>query len=160
MLSIQINDIKNFMSHLLSKDTFDPFYMVESAIRMGITYHIDGHLNKDFYDTDTQKLLTRNYCTWKEVRPKIFDMIKGKRLPVSCKIILTMPASATRKLIEQSQSGFREEDIEGLYVNILYDSQNLKITTGVSYKTFSLNKSLEHVFDDYITRYLASKSLN
>ncbi len=36
MLSIQISDIKDFMSHLLSKDTFDHFYFIEASIKMGV----------------------------------------------------------------------------------------------------------------------------
>ena len=42
MLSIQISDIKDFMSHLLSKDTFDHFYFIEASIKMGVSYQIQG----------------------------------------------------------------------------------------------------------------------
>ena len=56
MLSIQISDIKDFMSHLLSKDTFDHFYFIEASIKMGVSYQIQGRINEGFYQrrTDTE----------------------------------------------------------------------------------------------------------
>ena len=55
MLSIQISDIKDFMSHLLSKDTFDHFYFIEASIKMGVSYQIQGRINEGFYDTSVGK---------------------------------------------------------------------------------------------------------
>ena len=49
MISIPITDIKNFMLHLLSRETFDRFYAVEASVKMNISYHIDGHLHHDFF---------------------------------------------------------------------------------------------------------------
>ena len=37
MLSIQITEIKNFMAHLLSRETFDQFYLVEASVKMNIS---------------------------------------------------------------------------------------------------------------------------
>lgn len=37
----------------------------------------------------------------------------------------------------------REDEIAGLFINILYDRQGLKCTSGVSRKTFVLDKTLE-----------------
>lgn len=154
MLSLTINDVKTFMSHLLSAESFDRFYLVEAAVKMGISYHIDGHLNKDFFDTDTQQTLVREYSYWKEVRPKIFSLIKGNRLPLGCKIILAVPRSSILRFLEKSGDRFRSEDIEGMYINILYDPNNLLITTGVSYRTFSMDKTLDFVFEDYVRSFL------
>ncbi len=159
MLSMTINDIKTFMTRLLSSDSFDPFYLVEAAIKMGISYHIDGHLNKDFFDTDTSHALSRQYSYWKEVRPKVFSLIKGNRLPLGCKIILAVPRVSVEQFVEKSGSSFRPEDIEGMYLNIIYDPDNLLITTGISYRVFSMDKSLEHAFDDYVKSFLKGLEL-
>ena len=45
MLSIQVSDTKNFMSHLLSGNTFDHFYFIEASIKMGVSYQIQGRIN-------------------------------------------------------------------------------------------------------------------
>ena len=52
----------------------------------------------------------------------------------------------------------RDYDIEGIYVNILYDPKTLLITTGISYKNFSLDKSLEYAFDEYLAKFLKEKA--
>ena len=48
---------------------------------------------------------------------------------------------------------------EGLFINILYDRQGLKCTSGVSRKTFVLDKTLEEAWDQevkerFLTKYL------
>ena len=133
MLSIQVSDTKNFMSHLLSGNTFDHFYFIEASIKMGVSHQIQGRINEGFYDTSVEQTLNRDFCYWKEVRNRIFDIIKGKRLPLSCKIVLGLPKQSVSYLISHSNSTFREDDIEGIYVNILYDPKTLLITTGISY---------------------------
>ena len=111
MLSVSITDVKNFMAHLLSRETFDLFYLVEASFKKEISYHIDGHLNTDFFDTDSERP-EREYCLWKEVRPFAFSIIRGKRLPLGCKIILALPKATVAFLIKESRCSFREEDIE------------------------------------------------
>ena len=158
MLSVSITDIKNFMAHLLSRETFDLFYLVEASFKKEISYHIDGHLNEDFFDSDSERP-EREYCLWKEVRPFAFSIIKGKRLPLGCKVVLALPKATVSFLIKESRCSFREEDIEGIYLNILYEPENLLITTGISYRTFSLDKSLEQDVDDHMKRFLQKKGI-
>lgn len=76
MLSIQISDIKDFMSHLLSKDTFDHFYFIEASIKMGVSYQIQGRINEGFYDTSVEQTLNREFCYWKEIRHRILILLK------------------------------------------------------------------------------------
>lgn len=158
MLSVSITDVKNFMAHLLSRETFDLFYLVEASFKKEISYHIDGHLNDDFFDTDSERP-EREYCLWKEVRPFAFTIIKGKRLPLGCKIVLALPRATVAFLIKESRCSFREEDIEGVYLNILYEPGHLLLTTGISYRTFSLDKSLEQDVDDHMKRFLQKRDI-
>ena len=57
MLSIQVSDTKNFMSHLLSGNTFDHFYFIEASIKMGVSYQIQGRINEYKRRTDTKPRL-------------------------------------------------------------------------------------------------------
>ena len=157
MLSLQITDIKHFMNCLLSGETFDRFYLVEASVRMGISYHLDGHLNKDFYSTDME--IHRDYCFWKEAKPFLFQIIKGKRLPLGCRIVLALPDSSTAFLLKESKSPFSPEDIEGIYLNILFEPGNLRLTSGISYRTFSLDKSLEHSVTNHLTSFLKEQGI-
>lgn len=159
MISVSITDVKHCMAHLLSRETFDLFYFVEASIKKEISYLIDGHLNSDFFDTDSEGKPNRSYSLWRDVRPLVFEIIKGKRLPLSCKIILALPKKTIAYLIHESGSSFREEEIEGIYLNILYDPTSLILTTGISYRTFSLDKSLEQNVDDHMIKFLKEKGI-
>lgn len=159
MLSIQITDIRTFMNHLLSQETFDRFYLMEASIRMGISYQLDGHLNRDFYDSDTLDHLNREYCLWKEAKPFVFQIIKGKRLPLHCKIILALPESTKVFLVKESGCPFQPEDIEGIFLNILFEPGSLHLTSGISYRTFSLDKSLDLCVEDHIRSFLKEQGI-
>ncbi|MBQ9155655.1 MAG: hypothetical protein IJ137_02615 [Eubacterium sp.] len=154
MLSIQVTDIKDCMQKLLSGDCFDQFYLVETTVQMGISYYLDGHLNHDFYDSETNESISRDYCFWKEARPLVFQIIRGRRLPLGFKTVLALPEKSVEFLLRESQGSYTADDIEGIYVNIRFEPGSLQITTGISYRTFSLDRSLEHCVDDHIASFL------
>lgn len=149
MLSLTITEIKSFMRQLFTKDFFDSMGFVEASIKMNITYHIDGHINKDFFDTE-EKADLPSICLWKDAKEQLFHMIKGRKLPLSMKIILKLPDLLLEELLKQAGGRITKEEIEGCYLNIIYDQPSLTCTSGVSYRTFTLDKSLEHILDDYL----------
>lgn len=154
MLKMTIHDIKTFMNHLLSKDVFDSYELVEASVKMNLSYHVDGHLNPDFFDSD-EEARCKEFCLWKDARPHLFDMIKGRRLPLSMKIVLKFPAGICDLLLKEVPPSVTQESIEGLYLNILYHQKTLTCTTGVSYRTFIMDKSLEQILDQYVKRLLS-----
>ena len=56
MLALKINDVKGFMNRLLIGETFDQFPMAEASVTTFNTFSIDGLINKEFFDTDIEKL--------------------------------------------------------------------------------------------------------
>ena len=81
MLALKINDVKGFMNRLLIGETFDQFPMAEASVTTFNTFSIDGIINKEFFDTDTQDILTQNktiYSAWREIKPFCFSIIRGK----------------------------------------------------------------------------------
>jgi len=73
MLSIQIQDVKEFMNQLLRSDLFHPFYLWEASIKTSVSYHIDGRLNQDFYNTEELETLPQtDYIPWAQIKPQIF----------------------------------------------------------------------------------------
>ena len=158
MFSTQISDIKDCMSKLLTGEAFDSFYLVEAVILMGISYQLDGHLNRSFYDSEQTP--SRDFCLWKEARPVVFQIIKGKRQPLGLKIILAFPDNALEWFIKESRCPFSREDIEGIYVNIHFESGSLRITSGISYRVFSTDRRLEQCVDDHLAAYLLSRGIS
>ena len=119
---------KPSMSHLLLKDTFDQFSFIEGEITTFNTFTIDGYLQKDFFEEKPED----SHAHWKDVREFCFQIIRGKRTPLNFKIILSLAP----------------EDIQGMYLNLSYDGLNLTCITGISMKTFTMDKSLERAWDD------------
>ena len=136
---------KPSMSHLLLKDTFDQFSFIEGEITTFNTFTIDGYLQKDFFEEKPED----SHAHWKDVREFCFQIIRGKRTPLSFKIILSLaPENFADFLLKYEVSGFRPEDIQGMYLNLNYDGTRLTCTTGISLKLFTMDKTLEKAWDD------------
>ena len=48
----------------------------------------------------------------------------------------------------------KKEEINGLFMNLRYEKENLNIITGTSIKTFTLDKTLDQVWDGYVKDFL------
>ena len=62
-------------------------------------------------------------------------------------------SAGAAKLAEASGSGIRPDQVKGLYLNITYDRQKLTCTTGTSLSVFTMDKSLEHTWDERIVQF-------
>lgn len=143
MLALKINDVKNFMNHLLAGTEFDSFYLSEATFTTYCRFSIDGELQKDFYDTDTADQLTSDhitYASWQTIRPHCFSIIKGKLPPVRFKIVLTLKPSQLPLSMGEAPISFVREHVNALFLNIHYHDKELFVTTGISTESFTLSK--------------------
>lgn len=162
MIALQIQDIKDFMSKFLIGTAFDAFWLSEAAITTSVTYTIDGSLHPEFFDTQETELLTeqgRNYALWKDMRPFCFSVIKGKKTPLYFKIVFLLSRKNTEKLIQNHHLSFSLDDIFGLFVNFQYDGKNLICTTGTSLRIFTLDKTLDHLWDEMIQKFFKQQQI-
>ncbi len=91
MKAYKIKELKNFMSRLLGSNIFDGFLLAEASISTYNTFFIDGRINKDFFTGDLNNedaLPPYEFSLWQDMRSLCFDLIKGKRTPVSFKFVL------------------------------------------------------------------------
>lgn len=143
---------KNCMSHLLLKPTFDEFSLVEGSIVTFNKFTIDGFLQKDFYEEAPEK----EYSDWRDLREFCFNIIKGKRTPLSFKFVLSLSKADFEKFLSANElDGFRPENIQGLYLNFRYDGTSLQCVTGTSLNIFTLDKSLDTAWDEYVRKFFA-----
>lgn len=156
MISLTLTDVKGFMSHLLLSETFDNFSFIEGEIVTFNTFKIDGFIQKDFYDTGEDLPV---YSSWKNLREYCFSIIKGKRTPLSLRLVFSLSRANTQRLATQSVPSLRPEDIQGLYLNIRYDGEHLSCITGTSFKTFTMDKSLEHAWDEMVQKFFRQKKI-
>ena len=143
---------KNCMSHLLLKPTFDEFSLVEGSIVTFNKFTIDGFLQKDFYEEAPEK----EYSDWKDLREFCFNIIKGKRTPLSFKFVLSLSKADFENFLSANKlDGFRPENIQGLYLNFRYDGTSLQCVTGTSLNMFTLDKSLDAAWDEFVRKFFA-----
>lgn len=160
MTALQIDDIKFFMHQFLLTDTFDRFLLLEGTITTFNTFSIDGVLKKSYYTRQEQELLAgRTLSFWGEVRPFCLELIKGKKTPLSFRFTLQLSAPNTQKLLEQTGVGIPAGQVRGLLMNLRYDGQSLSCTTGTSLSVFTMDKKLDHAWDDMVQRYFRQQEI-
>lgn len=154
MKQFEIEEAGKFMSELLTGERYDSFYLFEARIKTGIDYHINGKINRDFFDSDDRELMAaEEYINWKNIKPEVYGLVKGDKLPLSLKLILMFNRENITRLVCMNNLPISENDIGALFFNVLYEKGKLTVTTGTSIKTFSLDKTLDHVWDGTVEKY-------
>jgi hypothetical protein len=144
------------MSKLLISDIFHTFLLSEATITTFNTFTINGYIQKDFYSSEEledSSLSHQTLSTWETIKPLCFDIIKGKKPPLSFKIIFMLSEKNVKKLLEQSGIGLTENDINGLFLNIKFSNNSLHCVTGTSLKVFTMDKSLETEWDSMVQKF-------
>lgn len=148
MLVCTVNNTKKFMSCLLKENTFDLFELRNAVVTTFTTFEIDGKLNKDFFDE--AQIPSSDYTTWKDIRHFMFEIIKGKKMPKFIKIVLSAPTDLKENISSISSV---------LFLNITFENNIITLITGSSTKTFTMDKSYEYKWDEYITDFLTENNI-
>lgn len=156
MIAFSLTNIKEFMSQLLLSETFDSFAFVEGEIVTFNTFRIDGFLQKEFFDTEEP---LPEYSLWKNVRDYCFSLIRGKRTPLSFRFIFSLSRKNIEMLTAQNVPSLDPDTVQGLYLNIHYDGARLTCVTGTSFKTFTMDKSLERIWDEMAEKFFRQKGV-
>ncbi len=156
MIALKLLEVKECMSKLLLSDTFDSFLFIEGEIVTFSTFSIDGFLKKEFFEKDMTP--SRTYALWKDIREYAFSLIKGKRTPLSFHFVFGLSETNITRLLQQ-QLTFQPQDVQGLYLNLKYDGQNLTCVTGTSMRLFTLDKSLEEAWDQMVQKFFLKKEI-
>lgn len=155
MISLKISPVKGFMSALLSKNVFDNFWFSEGEIETFGKFTISGALNHDFYSTDEWEALEgRRYATWAEIRPYVYQIIRGYKTPLSFRLVLMLSAENAAKVLKRSGALFTPEQVGGFFLNIRFERGEVHLITGLSMKVFTLDKTLEHAWDQDMRTFL------
>lgn len=157
MITDIITDVKSFTSALFIGDTFDNFLVSEVNITTYNTFSIDGHIKKGFYTSEEyEELGSPALSKWSSLKPLCFDIIKGKKLPLSFKIVFSLSAEAISSFLKENELAYTLDNINGLFLNIRFENNELSYVTGTSLNVFTLDKSLEQAFDSYISKFIST----
>ncbi len=160
MIALEIKGTKNIMNALLISEQFDPFLVEEAVITTFSTFHIDGHLVKDFYSSDELEAFEKNqkstvFSCWNDIRPICFQLIKGKKTPVSFKVVLHAAPQLVEKIAANPECGVAANLIRSLGLNIRYDNGKVTCITGSAFTTFVMDKSVERLWDAHVRQLLS-----
>ena len=131
---------------------YDSFYLYEARVKTKLDYYINGKLNKAYFDSEQAEELPE-YIEWKDIKQTVYDYIRGKRLQIAFKIILMFNRENINRLLEMNHLPVSSEDVGALFLNVVYEHETLSVTTGTSLKIFTLDKTLEQVWDDTVKKY-------
>lgn len=165
MTALELKVTKNIMNSLLVSDQFDSFLVEEAMITTFNTFHIDGHLVKDFYTSEELEELAREkksvlFSYWSDIRPICFQLIKGKKTPVSFKVVLHAAPELIEKIAATPECQVAANLIRSLALNIRYDNGKVTCITGTAFTTFIMDKSVDNLWDAYIRRLLSGFGLD
>ena len=163
MIAIQIKDIKTFMSKLLNSELFDSFLLEEAQVRTYNNFLIEGHMNKDFFTKEEQEdseIFPYEYSLWKTLKPFIFQLIKGKKVPSFLKLTLLCNPQKAQNLLLESENEELLKVLKYFVATIKYDIHGLWITTGTSFTTFVIDKSADNLWDHYLCNFLTQNGID
>lgn len=160
MIALEVTDVGDFMKKFLIQNVFDQFYLLEGEVATSATFSIEGKLNDAYYTSDeTEVLQGRRWSLWSEMKPIAFLLMKGKKLPVSFRFVLQLSDVNTDWLLKKYHLEALREQLSGLYLNIRYQEHKLTCITGLSYKTFIMDKTLEHLWDETAVQFMKQNGI-
>ena len=152
MHSFSILDIKSFTASLFTGELFDRFLLSEADFMTDVSLHLDGRINSSYYDDPA--LITESHVTWGEKRPLFYSVIKGKHLPLSFKIVLCLSEKNLNSTLAASGLNISEGAVDNFFMNISYKGGALTVTSGISIKTVTMDKSLPEYWDGITEKFL------
>lgn len=160
MVMLSISEVKQFMAKLLAQNTFDTFILREMELSTFISFTVNGKLNEAFFTKEElEERAEKQYALWSDFRSIAYSMIKGNKTPLSLKIVFKLPEDRCVELIGQSGGRLKPEEVGGLYMNVRFENNELHIITGTAIKTFTMDKTLEQLWDHEVVQLLKEQGI-
>ena len=90
----------------------------------------------------------------------LFQPDQRKKTPSYFKFSLLLSPENLKRTLSQTGSSFTENDISAVFLNIRFQNGELTVTTGISYRIFSTDKTLEHEWDTLLKRFLTKNQIS
>lgn len=157
MIVLKVLDVKKFMAGFLAGTMLDAYQLASGSITTFCTFRIDGNFHKEFFEdeeTNAPEAAHPSFVPWKSVKSFCFSIVRGKRTPLSFKFVFYVPEKQVPLFCQKTGVPFEADNPPGLCLNLKYDKTGLFVTTGISRKSFSLDRSADEAWDKYVSTYL------
>ncbi|MGI6108102.1 MAG: DUF5721 family protein [Lachnospiraceae bacterium] len=98
------------------------------------------------------------FVSWKDIRPICFSMIRGKRTPLSFRLVLLCPASEAPEYFGEL-AGAEDSGISSFVLVLQYKDGKITATTAVSYSRFALDRGPERQWDSEAAEWFRREGL-
>lgn len=154
MIALEIVDVKDFMNKLLKTEVFDHFLLQEATIQSVATFQIDGTVKIEVWPEEPHR-----FFPFEQLKTQCFDLIKGKQTPSYFKFVFLLSEENLEKTLASLKSPFTIEDVTAVSMNLRFSNQKLILTTGVSYRIFTMDKSFENEWDRMVSVFLKKNEI-
>ena len=98
--------------------------------------------------------------TWGRLRQLACAMVSGKHSPVSFRIVLKLSEKGIQNVLTAGGVSCSPEQVGGLFINISYQNKEVTCTSGTSMKAFTLDRSLDLVWDQMMLKLFSAKGIS
>lgn len=140
MFAFTIHDIKEFMNLLLKTPEFNNFTFRQGEIHSNALFIIQGKRDiENLTDEDNEP-----YCLWEEIKPFVFESVKGKKLPKIMKLVLSLSEEETKKY----------PNTKSVSMNLLFRDGKLLCTLSTMQESFQFNKDADEIWQKFVLDFL------
>lgn len=140
-LTIDKTAVKGFMAKLLRENLFDDFETRTVEIATTTRIFIDGT------QETTNNAIKNGFFPWSETRPLVYEIIKLCPKPRHMKIIFSL-----KDEIHTSAAA--------LFLNLIYENDEVTFTTATAQKEFTLDKTLDTIWDEWVRGFFAKEGVD
>ncbi len=160
MIALSFPDIRLTTAKLFVQDDFDSFLVSEISLTTLCTFQIDGRIAADYFNSDEFAALPdQDLVSWKLLRPFLYQLIRGNRLPGQFRIVFRLAGYNVEKFLKQTGLPYSPADIGGLFMNLRYADKRLSCYTGTSLNVFDLSKNLDREWDRMVQSFLHQRQI-
>ena len=87
-------------------------------------------------------------------------IFRSKRTPLAFQFVFSLAPKNIETLLLQNDLSVQADAVQGLYLNIRYNGETLTCITGTSFKTFTMDKTLEHAWDEMTENFFKKKGID
>ncbi len=153
MIALQITGLKNFMNAMLTGNVFDTFLLEEASVTTAVTYHIDGHAQKDFAPCEYE------FIPWSDIKGICFQLIKGTKVPLHFQFVFHLMPKHVESILKAADAAVDPSLIRAFVLTLRYNGEIATLYTGTAYTTFVADKEPEKLWDTACEKYLLKKEI-
>jgi len=158
MITLIVNDTKDFMRALTKSPIFNNFLLHTLIIEHTYRLTLEGQSSLASTQKNTECPFT--FVPFPTIQPTFLYMIQQAKPPIHMKLILLLSSEATQSIQLRTLGETTSFPIQHFFLTFLYEEEKIKVTTGINYADFTLDKSCEHAFDVMIRKFFLKNNLS